>query len=321
MSKFSIGSQVRLLDQVGEGIVTSSLKDGRIMVLLSEGFEIPYYENQLVLIKAAIASGEGPRLTLTEEHQKLSDGLHFLILHQGYIKDEIQVEIRIVNTLKTSFSLVIYKEINAQFELISTAICEFGKSIITGRFGLNELLQTDRFFIHFQAFQKLINKPVLPGSTYIKHTVRKLTEPEAWPLIHEVACRGIGFQIYPEKLHDVKPKNAEKNAHKPNPLLTEEHLLREGPHGRHETDLHIDELLDNTAGMENADIIRYQIRHFNKCLDEAKSRNIRKFVAIHGVGKGRLRDEIRNILKSENIEFQDAPVAMYGWGATEIILK
>jgi dsDNA-specific endonuclease/ATPase MutS2 len=98
-------------------------------------------------------------------------------------------------------------------------------------------------------------------------------------------------------------------------------LLKEGRDGRFEVDLHIEELLEDTSGMENADIIRYQLRYFEKCLDEAQRRPVKRFVVIHGVGKGRLRDEIRKQLSADNIEHYDAPLSKYGFGATEIIIR
>jgi dsDNA-specific endonuclease/ATPase MutS2 len=86
-------------------------------------------------------------------------------------------------------------------------------------------------------------------------------------------------------------------------------------------DLHIEELLEDTAGMDNAEIIRYQLKHFEKCMDEAKRRPIKRFVVIHGVGKGKLRDEIRKLLKADSIEHYDAALSKYGYGATEVLVK
>jgi dsDNA-specific endonuclease/ATPase MutS2 len=48
---------------------------------------------------------------------------------------------------------------------------------------------------------------------------------------------------------------------------------------------------------------------------------VKRFVVIHGVGKGRLRDEIRKQLSADNIEHYDAPLSKYGFGATEIIIR
>jgi dsDNA-specific endonuclease/ATPase MutS2 len=56
-------------------------------------------------------------------------------------------------------------------------------------------------------------------------------------------------------------------------------------------------------------------------MDEAKRRPIKRFVVIHGVGKGKLRDEIRKLLKADSIEHYDAALSKYGYGATEVLVK
>ena len=50
--------------------------------------------------------------------------------------------------------------------------------------------------------------------------------------------------------------------------------------------------------------------------------NYYKIVFIHGVGKGRLREEIHAVLKTyKGITFRAASYEKYGWGATEVLIK
>jgi len=89
-----------------------------------------------------------------------------------------------------------------------------------------------------------------------------------------------------------------------------------------EIDLHIHELIESHKGMSNAQILEVQLKHFRYELEKAISNNARKITFIHGVGVGRLKQEIHQILKTyERIRFQDASYARYGFGATEVILK
>lgn len=88
-----------------------------------------------------------------------------------------------------------------------------------------------------------------------------------------------------------------------------------------EVDLHIEELLENYKGMENAEIIRIQLSVFNKTLDNAILSKKRKIIFIHGVGNGRLKSEIRKILAGyDRVTFYDASYKKYGWGATEVLI-
>lgn len=89
-----------------------------------------------------------------------------------------------------------------------------------------------------------------------------------------------------------------------------------------EVDLHIENLVPSHRGMSNAEIIQIQLSHFTKALDNAIRNNYYRIVFIHGIGKGRLKEEIHRILRSySGITFRAAPYELYGWGATEVIIK
>ena len=88
-----------------------------------------------------------------------------------------------------------------------------------------------------------------------------------------------------------------------------------------EINLHIEELIDDYSRMSNAQIIQIQLRHFQKALDTAQNNSCRKLIVIHGVGNGRLKQEVRTILSDENLRFHDASFSKYGFGATEVIIS
>ena len=89
-----------------------------------------------------------------------------------------------------------------------------------------------------------------------------------------------------------------------------------------EVDLHIENLLPSHNGMSNGEIIDVQLRHFTKALDNAIRNNYYKIVFIHGVGKGRLREEIIALLETySGITYRAASYECYGWGATEVLIR
>jgi len=97
------------------------------------------------------------------------------------------------------------------------------------------------------------------------------------------------------------------------------------PHQRNlvmEIDLHIEELVDDTRGMSNLQIINTQIRAFQNALDAAILNKYHKLIVIHGVGNGVLKNEICKIVKnSYELDYADASLAMYGKGATQIFVS
>ncbi len=86
-----------------------------------------------------------------------------------------------------------------------------------------------------------------------------------------------------------------------------------------EVDLHIGELVENFTNLDNADMLFIQLDYFKNCMKQADTEKIQKIIFIHGVGNGKLKTEIHNLLKEyDGIEFYDAPYARYGLGATEV---
>lgn len=89
-----------------------------------------------------------------------------------------------------------------------------------------------------------------------------------------------------------------------------------------EVDLHIDELLDNTVGLSNVDMLNYQLDVFRKTMETYKQKKGQKIVFIHGKGEGVLRKAIVDELKHKYKQclYQDASFREYGFGATMVII-
>jgi hypothetical protein len=88
-----------------------------------------------------------------------------------------------------------------------------------------------------------------------------------------------------------------------------------------EVDLHIHMVVDSTRNLSNHEMVLVQLSHFEKTLKEARRRRLSKVVYIHGIGKGRLRNELRKRLKAlSNCDFEDADYSRYGLGATQVKL-
>lgn len=88
-------------------------------------------------------------------------------------------------------------------------------------------------------------------------------------------------------------------------------------------DLHIDKLLDSTAGMSSADILAYQVDKFRSVMKEYQKQRGHKIVFIHGKGEGVLRHAILHELsyRYRPSTWQDASFQEYGYGATQVTIK
>jgi dsDNA-specific endonuclease/ATPase MutS2 len=69
--------------------------------------------------------------------------------------------------------------------------------------------------------------------------------------------------------------------------------------------------------------MQMQIQHFRQALERAITGGLDRFYVIHGLGKGKLREEISRILPeySQVKSFNNNFHPRYGFGATEIFLK
>jgi hypothetical protein len=90
-----------------------------------------------------------------------------------------------------------------------------------------------------------------------------------------------------------------------------------------EVDLHINQLLDSTAGLNNTDIINVQLKKFHAIMEENKNKKGQRIVFIHGKGEGVLRNAVLSELKLKykNFPVQDASFKEYGFGATMVTVK
>jgi len=86
-------------------------------------------------------------------------------------------------------------------------------------------------------------------------------------------------------------------------------------------DLHIQQLVANTKGLDNHDMLTIQMDTAKRQLEFAMKKRIQRLVFIHGVGEGVLRMELEFLFKRyDNLKFYDADFKKYGRGATEIYI-
>jgi hypothetical protein len=92
---------------------------------------------------------------------------------------------------------------------------------------------------------------------------------------------------------------------------------------KQELDLHIEKLRSNTKGLQNADIVKIQMDTLEHYLQLAIAHRQDKMIVIHGLGKGRLRDEVHAMLKTmpEVARFKNEWSGKYGFGATEVTFR
>lgn len=88
-----------------------------------------------------------------------------------------------------------------------------------------------------------------------------------------------------------------------------------------EVDLHLHEILETERGMSDGEKLDAQLRYFERMLNTAIRERKQRLIVIHGVGEGRLREEVRKVLAYyDTVRFDDADPRRYGYGATEVTI-
>ncbi len=88
-------------------------------------------------------------------------------------------------------------------------------------------------------------------------------------------------------------------------------------------DLHAEKLTDDWRTLTNYEILSLQLRTFEKYYELALAHMQPSLTVVHGMGKGRLRDEIHELLRlrKEVKSFINQYHPQFGYGATEIYFQ
>ena len=127
------------------------------------------------------------------------------------------------------------------------------------------------------------------------------------------------FDHYPDKLDEIIPDYNDSGGRFYDISQGKEKLEP----ARSVVDLHIEKLMDNWKGLSNFEILTIQLNNFEKYYQLAVVHRQPNLVIIHGVGTGKLRNEIHEILKTkrEVRTFANQYHERFGFGATEIYFQ
>lgn len=87
-------------------------------------------------------------------------------------------------------------------------------------------------------------------------------------------------------------------------------------------DLHLEALVPHKQFLNDYEALLFQLEVVREVLLQANRKRIRKITFVHGVGKGKLRMELRKLLDESypEVEYLDGNYQKYGGGATDIII-
>jgi hypothetical protein len=350
-----IGDKVRFLSEVGGGVVKGFQGKDLVLVEDEDGFSIPMPIRECVIIdtdnynikkeeKADVPTAPGKtglyNLKRPFSPQPETHGKDMLNVYLAYVPENARkmsttpFEAYLVND---SNYYLYYTYLSAEKEgwkNRSHGLVEPNTKLLMEEFTKEILNELERVSVQLIAFKEAKPAEIKPAvgvelridtvKFYKLHTFKHSEFFEEPALIFDLVKNDVPVKqvcVSAEELHTVllQKSSADKRESRP---VTKKQQKRSGKNVI-EIDLHIGELLDDTHGMSNAEILDYQLTKFRQVMEENKYKREQKIVFIHGKGDGVLRKAILDELKRKykHCRFQDASFQEYGFGATMIIIK
>lgn len=345
---YAIGTRVRLRFTGESGAITARLSDDMLQVRLDNDpdFEIPAFEEDLIRFdelntgKAAAPFMPGnkikqpeppPRRVLKSQYHILKPkGLQLafepmpgrdeaISMYKVWLINDTQQEFLMEFDLYTTARdiLTLDEKIPAAVaielgDFLSDDLNDAPEAFISVRrittAGLDDPLDHTLRIRPKQFFNSLLTAPILNVLAYQFVLLDNFEKPEDTP--------GEDLQAY-AKQQKVK-SSSDRSSHRPK-AFDPEAFATFVP----EIDLHIQNLMNGYARLDKGEIVRIQMVHFQRFLDNAIRLGVSRVFVIHGVGEGKLREAIAARL-AENpdvVKFKNEYHHKYGYGATEVILK
>lgn len=202
----------------------------------------------------------------------------------------------------------------------------------------NQVNSFDEFYIHDVSLETMNDNPVfwfefnllISDKKKAPHyeASLKLKAKQLFTKIEEI--RKAGKESFSYQLFENYPDKQERDdlgldilASKGYKVYDASRVRQNLESARSVVDLHIDKLTDNYKHLSNFEIVTIQLKNFEKYFELAYIHRMPNLIIIHGVGTGKLRDEIHDILKlkSEVKTFVNQYHPLYGFGATEIYFQ
>ncbi len=347
-----IGDKVRFLSEVGGGIVKGFQGKDIVLVEDADGFDIPMLIRDCVVVETddynlkrkpapapvsqEPAKPEKPEIVARPTEIKGGDILNiFLAFVPENVKEMTATPFEAYLVNDSNYYLY-YTYLSAEgksWHNRSHGLVEPNTKLLLEEFTKSDLNDLERVAVQcipFKTDRTYAFKPAVHVELridtvkfYKLHTFRASDFFEEPALVYDIVRNDVPTkQVYvsAEELQEalLQPRNPDKPRTQP---ITKKAVS--SPPTLPEVDLHIDALLDDTTGMNNADILQFQMDKFREVMEQYKGRREQKIVFIHGKGDGVLRKSILDELRRKYpaCRYQDASFREYGYGATMVIIK
>jgi hypothetical protein len=316
-----VGSKVRMLHGMGEGIVTK-IQGDQATVLLNEGLEIPLRLKDLVAISTRHEESQIQKADPASVSMQASRSSRLFFVKEGvflagFHVSPMLVDFSIVNHTDYELVVVVYK-LGRPINQFYTKVSVEPKSVvqINGSLPFQEAHHLVGLAIQILKFHPDQGEAV-PLKEY-RLAFSQIDWPKTKRQVPILEKEGYLLQLDGDQVK-IDPKEMQDKMMNPvlkpqTPVVKPKAFIE-----FREVDLHIEKLSSDFGDLTASAILEIQLKEFEKALDKAILDGVSRLIFIHGVGIGVLRDEIHKRLgRHKSVKhFKDALREKFGYGATE----
>ncbi len=339
--KYEVGDDIIVLHSHEEGKVVEIMSDKMVMIQV-RGVKFPAYMDQIDFPyfyrfskkakepekKAKVFVDDIPKEKPQPNVIKVSEGVWLSFVPKFALddfNDEVveTLKIHLVNKTDKAFRFIYDQRFNgiSNFELQNEVMAfhdfylhdiDFGalNDSPSFHFDFTLAIPEKKKADHFEAFLKTKPKQVF-------QRIEEMKENNEPTVSYKL------FDNYPDKAYEEDKFELSSLAAKGYKVYQANQIKQNLPPARSVIDLHIEKLTENWKQLTNLEILSTQLNEFEKWFDLAIAHRQLNLIVIHGVGKGKLKEEVHDILKTKRgvKNFINQYDPRFGYGATEIFFE
>lgn len=334
--KYQLGDKVLLLHSNEEGEVVDIINDKMVLIdvegvrfpVYMDQIDFPYFkrfsEKKIVEKKKTKVYIDDIKKEKPSAKYKVGDGvwISFLPVFDKDVFDDDIVE---------SFKLYLINQTKEPYNF-SYSINFLGAPDFELK---NQIFSFSDFYLHDVPFEQMNDAPKFEFDFSLLNTDKKKVDHfeanvkikakslfkkiEEMKMKNEPTFSFLLFENYPDKIEEVIPDYT--NTH--GLLYDASKARRNMEPARSAIDLHIEKLSSGWHHLSNFEILTLQLSAFEKYYNLAIAHHQPNLIVVHGIGTGKLREEIHEILKfkKEVKSFVNQYHHNFGYGATEIYFQ
>lgn len=200
----------------------------------------------------------------------------------------------------------------------------------------NEILPWSDFYLHNVPFDRVNDSPKFDFEFRLKHPENKraahfetsirIKPKQLFQKVEEIRLKQLAhfsyllYSEYPDRVEEEKETDFGILSKAGYRVYQADKARTYIEQARSVVDLHIEKLDDRWEKLDTYAILDLQLRTFEKYLELAIYHHLDSMIVIHGLGTGKLRNEIHDMLrlKKEVKSFVNRYHPSFGYGATEI---